>query len=534
MRITVEDCLKLEAFRGGTVVSCRRKSDRRVRTISVLDEVDPLLGIERNGVKEQLVMTHFWNCKDDIDMQCRLVMGLGKKGISALVIFLNDKGLHDLDERVIHAAEDSGLLIIVVPDNDKNTYAIMTEQVLDKILYGHNYNDNILNNTIYHLLNFEKHSNFQSALKEAAINNDYQVVLMTTEFNPILTVETRHRDTIDNAIIRAKRYDVTHSSVFTQVDLDDVITYWGTIEINGEKHILMIVDNEDNYSATEIKKLAEIIQLAMGMWKYTPERDSRAEFIKSAIRGDLTFCYTLLEEADLKNKTFISVFYANGINNSESQIILDCYKAEYGFGLLPLVEGNDFYGMVYANDEYEQNVQLKEACLRMFEELKRGGDGEGASSESRKDDIRIFHSTGLGELENAVDGFKMINETWNYVEIVFPHKRVFTKYEMSMVCNCINIQMQSPSLKKIYLDLLEPFEREKSHKKGVDLLNTLETFVLDAGMNSNKTSEILDKHNNTIQYRLKNINELLGTEITGNRTIPGLTIALALRRLEDH
>ena len=32
---------------------------------------------------------------------------------------------------------------------------------------------------------------------------------------------------------------------------------------------------------------------------------------------------------------------------------------------------------------------------------------------------------------------------------------------------------------------------------------------------------------------LKKINEILGAEITGNRVIPGLTIALALRRLED-
>ena len=43
-----------------------------------------------------------------------------------------------------------------------------------------------------------------------------------------------------------------------------------------EKYFLFIVDNEDNYSAGEITKLAEIIELAMGMWKYTPERDLRA------------------------------------------------------------------------------------------------------------------------------------------------------------------------------------------------------------------------------------------------------------------
>ena len=317
--------------------------------------------------------------------------------------------------------------------------------------------------------------------------------------------------------------DVSHSTMFTQVNINDVITYWGTIDINNEKHILMIVDNEDNYSATEIKKLAEIIELAMGMWKYTPERDSRAEFIKSAIRGDLTFCYTLIDEAGLKGKQFVSVFYANGINNRASQDILEKYKSDKGFGILPLIEGNEFYGMIYADAGEEKGVQLKNDCLRMYDDLKEG-----------RKDVRIFHSTGIEELDSAIDGFKMINETWNNVEAVFPYKRVFTKYEMSMVCNCINIQMQSSVLKKIYLDLLEPFEREVSLNKGRLLLETLETFVLDAGMNSNKTAEFMNIHNNTVQYRLKRINEILGAELTGNRISPGLTMALALRRMEDH
>ena len=37
-----------------------------------------------------------------------------------------------------------------------------------------------------------------------------------------------------------------------------------------------------NYSAGEMTKLAEIIELAMGMWKYTPERDVRGRADQSA------------------------------------------------------------------------------------------------------------------------------------------------------------------------------------------------------------------------------------------------------------
>jgi DNA-binding PucR family transcriptional regulator len=51
-------------------------------------------------------------------------------------------------------------------------------------------------------------------------------------------------------------------------------------------------------------------------------------------------------------------------------------------------------------------------------------------------------------------------------------------------------------------------------------------------MNSGKTAEFMGIHANTVQYRLKKINDILGVEITGNRVIPGLTISLALKRLE--
>lgn len=87
-------------------------------------------------------------------------------------------------------------------------------------------------------------------------------------------------------------------------------------------------------------------------------------------------------------------------------------------------------------------------------------------------------------------------------------------------------------MKKTYMDLLEPFRKEVGENKAKQLLETLETFVLDAGMNSGKTSEFMGIHTNTVQYRLKKINDILGAEITGNRVIPGLTMALALKRLD--
>ncbi|MBP3895909.1 MAG: PucR family transcriptional regulator ligand-binding domain-containing protein, partial [Mogibacterium sp.] len=156
MKITVADCLKLDAFRGCELLCCPDDTNRRVRTVSVLDEADIDMGVERNGVREQMVITHFWTSRDDVDSQIRAVTELGNKGISALVIYLNDDGVKRVDKRIVAAAEEVALPVITINDTGKVTYSMLIEEVLDKILYGENYSDNILNNTIYHLLNFEK------------------------------------------------------------------------------------------------------------------------------------------------------------------------------------------------------------------------------------------------------------------------------------------------------------------------------------------------------------------------------------------
>ncbi len=78
--------------------------------------------------------------------------------------------------------------------------------------------------------------------------------------------------------------------------------------------------------------------------------------------------------------------------------------------------------------------------------------------------MRIFHATGVDGIEGAGDAFRLISETWTFVESVFPYK-VFTKYELALVSNCINLQVQGGYLKKNYMDLLEPFRKEMGENK---------------------------------------------------------------------
>ena len=380
----------------------------------------------------------------------------------------------------------------------------------------------VINNTITRLLNFEKYSNFKQALEDTAIVNDFQVVLLSEDFNPLIIVETRHQITIEEAIRVGRDLASGVGDSYRFVEIGGTKTYWGAININSEKYYLLLVDNEDKYSNEEINMLAEIIELSMGMWKYTPERDARAEFIRALIRGNKSLAYSLREEAGVTRENIVGVFY---IRDYDQQKLEEAYEEAETKGhirMIKVAEDVESYGMILKQNtaDDKDDVNYIEEAKELFDHIK----------EDKK--VRIFHVTGLDGIEGAGDGLRLINETYAFVENIFPYKRVFSKYELVLVSNCIHIQIAGGQLKKNYMDLLEPFRKEGSNK-AKQLLETLETFVLDAGMNSAKTSDFLEVHTNTVQYRLKKINEILGAEITGNRVIPGLTVALALRRMEN-
>ena len=518
MKVTVADCLELNAFENAEVLAGKDNLLNDVKAISVLDIKDSEDFKLKTGCKSEILLTGFLGCRDDADMQCKIIEKLAEEDCAALVVYYVGKAFKTLAPKVIEKAEQVMLPLIVMGGGADYSQAIT--EVMDRVLYGDNFRNSLISNTVFHLLNFEKHRNFQSAVREAAINNDFQLIILSEDFNPILTIETRHKATIADAIKLGKERKVeSDSKVYTMIDVNGVLTYWGPVTINNEKYFMFIVDNEDSYTAGEITKLAEIIELAMGMWKYTPERDAKAEFIKALIRGNKSLAYTLKDEAKISGDEILSVFFTKGIETEvEAQTFSEFEKTE-DLNIMKITEGDETYGMILTYEDDSANPNPKNSCVQLFNKLKGNKKA------------RIFHVTGLNGIEGAGDAYRLISESWSFVQNVFPYKRVFTKYELTLVSNCINIQIQGGFVKKNYIELLEPF-KEAGENKGKQLLETLETFVLDAGMNSGKTAEFMGIHTNTVQYRLKRINEVLGAEITGNRVIPGLTMALALKRLD--
>lgn len=378
------------------------------------------------------------------------------------------------------------------------------------------FSNSLISNTIYHLLNFEKYSNFQTAAREAAISNNFQMVILSEDFNPVFTVETRHKASVDEVVRRGIEGGVGKGSL-TVINVEGVLTYWGPVNIAGEKHFLLLVDNEDSFLKEEIMRLAEIIELAMGMWRYSPVRDITAEFIKALRRGNINLAKMLKDEAGHGDDVITSVFAAGGLEKDSAYKAMGLYEKTSGLRILKIAEGDEVYGIILAG----KNESMKEEAFQC--EFCTAMEDAGAAE--------VFYVNSIETIEAATDAYQMINEAWPFMQYIFPNKKSFTKFELALAGNCISISLKGGTVKKYYMDLLSGF-RKTGDNKGKQLMETLEIFILDAGMKTTVTAKIMSLHNNTIQYRLKKIKEILGVDILEATVIPGLIIALALERID--
>ncbi|MEG1432470.1 PucR family transcriptional regulator [Eubacterium sp.] len=111
---------------------------------------------------------------------------------------------------------------------------------------------------------------------------------------------------------------------------------------------------------------------------------------------------------------------------------------------------------------------------------------------------------------------------------VFPRKSVFTGGDLTFVQNLCQTAKAGESQVSQLLTVLLPLE---DHRESGILLSTLTTYLLDEDSRIPSTASALFVHPNTIKYRLRKIEGLLGHPLKKMPEALSLYTAAALRRL---
>ena len=116
MRVTVADCLELDAFKGAEVIAGKLNLSNDVKTISVLDACNTE-DLELDGTeKTEILLTGFLGIRDDVKKQCELIHDIAARGCAALAVYHVGKVVKKLDEKVVDTADREMLPLILMPE----------------------------------------------------------------------------------------------------------------------------------------------------------------------------------------------------------------------------------------------------------------------------------------------------------------------------------------------------------------------------------------------------------------------------------
>ena len=142
MKVTVEDCLKIDAFQGAQVAAGKSELNNEVRSISVLDAADPEEMKAGKPEKAEILLTSFAGIRGDVEAQCELVRQAAGQGCAALAVYRVGQAIRKLDNKVIRTAEEEDLPLLIMPETAGYSAAITG--VMDQVLYGDNFRNGLL------------------------------------------------------------------------------------------------------------------------------------------------------------------------------------------------------------------------------------------------------------------------------------------------------------------------------------------------------------------------------------------------------
>ena len=130
MKVTVADCLELDAFAKAKVGAAKVNLTNEVKSISVLDasSEDELCFYE--GDKTEILLTGFAGVQEDADAQCRILHHIANRGYAALAVYHSG----GLSPKLIEAAEREMMPLIQMPKDAG--YSRANSEVMDRVLYS--------------------------------------------------------------------------------------------------------------------------------------------------------------------------------------------------------------------------------------------------------------------------------------------------------------------------------------------------------------------------------------------------------------
>lgn len=513
MKITVRDCLQLDALKGAKVVAGKNGIDNVVSNVTVAEIIEngPFEVLNDN----ELIITAMYTIKDDVEKQLEFIKKLHNAKSSGIIIFYVGIYVKEISEKLIKLADELAFPIIVMPKKRFDlSYSEVSLSIL-KLILNSDKSKHILSEDIYDKL-------FQIANEDRSINKlleiivkeiDNGIILTNVSFRPIAWYFNDECFDINMEKLNLFLQNIDNKKIMNRCEFDDFIVQAVPWYINNNIMAFIIgINKKDKYNlkSDTLHDISRLVRRVLSIWGYLEEIDIENELINLIVKGKFDkalllakrFNFNIIKDFDSKNIDTLLVV----------RLEEEYYKDEFlKVQIMKTIKTNfELFTNICIVGKTEKNIVgliNSKKIKNTNNKLEKIGNSIEKIFNKNNKRIKIIVYNKISKSFNDIPtNYNNLEEIVNFANVIFPLKKVFFSYELQTLY-MIN-KMDKNTLKSL-ISLLEPIIIYDKIN-GTNYIDTLQAYLIDFNYSMKKTAENLFIHVNTLKYRIKVMKKILG------------------------
>lgn len=527
MSVTVEDALKLPSLRNAKIVAGKNGLGKIVSGISVLESADPktlISDLFQNGdyLASELVITSFYNCIDNVDLQCQIIRRLAEGGEVGLILFYVGVYLPSIARECLDIANELDFPLIQMPENISLRYGEVISDVSECLYHDRTQQVSMASDILARVTVLPEHQRTVNVvLKMLSVHLQASVVLTNADYS-ILNLAawpSGMEDTIGKHKDIFRKMGGKTSARYPYVPEGYVYHMSVAPAFSSAMELFLIKEGEPlNYKQQE--QAADLVRIGVNIWGKQHSSIVLSELIRAILQDDPIKMRRLADIFRIHIRDIDNMWIISGSGESALSIL-----QEKENDILEVLQSSaenvfcDFYDdrlFAFSSTPYSVR-ELEEQLISLVGDLRV------------KDPAIVLYASGC--LQTTTDvrkAYLCYKDHLKDARIIYPQKYWLTQGELKFSENCHKLIDQGEDIVR---QMLKKINILQEKNLDWDVEQTLGAYLLDTGCSITASARQLHVHQNTIKYRLSVVANTLGVHPSKMPDNFALYQGIAVRRL---
>lgn len=528
MGLTVSDVMKLPSMVGAEIIAGHAGLTNPVESISVLEygaTTATLDQLFRNNIfsGNELVVTAFANIRDDVDAQCDNIRRYHAVGSVGVIIYYVGIIMPEIDPKLIDVCDELGFVLISMPPMKMDLrYSEVITEVLFSIFREQQKERFFVSSILDRLSGLPPEQRNMSTLlhmlsehlRASVILTDRKGKLDAAVFWPRIIADFIS----DNVPDWIKKVAGSNRLPVPLEGKTGWLYRCPTLLNDSDDLHLYLLKFDELLTDDILWQASELIRLFIHIWNKNHGKFVTAELIRAILNGNQIQMNRLAEVFHIQVNDldqmwiFLPKSEANGYDEKLLQRCTDCLSRSSTVFLTSYYEEN-LIAFAHGSPTASQRESVEQDLVQCLTDLKAP--------------YEIVCCNCLHTIKEVQNAYLNSTQHFDVARKIYPQKNILHMSDILFAMTCKQI-IDVPTALDQYWPILAHLK-----KASPEMVSTVSTYLLDADSNMAKTAKLQFVHLNTIKYRLRSAQDLLGYSPSQMPDAYPLYVAVALMRILD-